>query len=71
MNVRLLQPNEPAPGCWGNAAMFLVARVTTRDNIPGTFFFFFCPSHLLSSSFYSLSLLVVTQIRGHIQAGSD
>ena len=37
-------------------------------------FFFFCPSHLLSSPFYSLSLLliliVVTQIRGHI-AGSS
>ena len=28
------------------------------------------PSHLLSSPFYSLSLLVVTQIRGHI-AGSS
>ena len=31
---------------------------------------FFFPSHLLSSPFYSLSLLVVTQIRGHI-AGSS
>ena len=28
-------------------------------------FFFFCPSHLLSSPFLSLSFLVVTQIRGH------
>ena len=35
----------------------------------GTLFFFFFPSHLLSSPFCSLSLLVVTQIRGHI-AGS-
>ena len=40
------------------------------------FSFFFCPpflfvpSHLLSSPFFSLSLLVVTQIRGHI-AGSS
>ena len=33
-------------------------------------FFFFFPSHLLSPPFYSLSLLVVTQIRGHI-AGSS
>ena len=33
-------------------------------------FFFFFPSHLLSSPFYSLPLLVVTQIRGHI-AGSS
>ena len=33
-------------------------------------FFFFLPSHLLSSPFCSLSLLVVTQIRGHI-AGSS
>ena len=33
------------------------------------FFFSFFPSHSLSSPFYSLSLLVVTQIRGHI-AGS-
>ena len=32
-------------------------------------FSFFFPSHLLSSPFYSLSPLVVTQIRGHI-AGS-
>ena len=32
--------------------------------------FFFFPSHLLSPPFYSLSLLVVTQIRGHI-AGSS
>ena len=32
--------------------------------------FFFSPSHLLSSPFYSLSLLVVTQMRGHI-AGSS
>ena len=31
---------------------------------------FFFPSHLLSSPFYSPSLLVVTQIRGHI-AGSS
>ena len=30
---------------------------------------YFFPSHLLSAPFYSLSLLVVTQIRGHI-AGS-
>ena len=34
------------------------------------FFFFFFLSHLLFSPFYSLSLLVVTQIRGHI-AGSS
>ena len=33
-------------------------------------FLFFFPSHLLSSPFFSLSLLVVTQIRGHI-AGSS
>ena len=33
-------------------------------------FFLFFPSHLLSSPFYSLSLLVATQIRGHI-AGSS
>ena len=33
-------------------------------------FSFFFPSHLLSSPFYSLSLLVVTQIRGPI-AGSS
>ena len=31
---------------------------------------FFSPCHLLSSPFYSLSLLAVTQIRGHI-AGSS
>ena len=33
-----------------------------------TFFFptFFSPCHLLSSSFFSLSPLVVTQIRGHV-----
>ena len=30
------------------------------------FYVFFSPSHLLSSPFYSLSLLVVTQIRGQI-----
>ena len=33
-------------------------------------FLFFFPSHLLSSPFYHLSLLVVTQIRGHV-AGSS
>ena len=33
-------------------------------------FFFFLPSHLLSSPFCSLSLLVVTQIRGHIVGSS-
>ena len=33
-------------------------------------FVFFFPSHLLSTPFYSPSLLVVTQIRGHI-AGSS
>ena len=36
---------------------------------PPFFFVFFFPSHLLSSAFYALSLLSVTQIRGHI-AGS-
>ena len=43
---------------------------TYRECIP-TFFSFF-PSHLLSSPFYSLSLLliVLAQIRGHI-AGSS
>ena len=38
--------------------------------LPFLLFFFFPPSHLLSSPFYSLSLLVVAQIRGHI-AGSS
>ena len=33
-------------------------------------YIFLLPSHLLSSPFYSLSLLAVTQIRGHI-AGSS
>ena len=32
--------------------------------------FSFFPSHLLSSPFYYLSLLVVTQIRGHIADSS-
>ena len=35
-----------------------------------TYIHFFFPSHLLSSPFYYLSRLVVTQIRGHI-AGSS
>ena len=30
----------------------------------------FFPPHLLSSPFYSLSLLVVTQIRGHISGSA-
>ena len=37
--------------------------------VPVVFFIFF-PSHVLSSPFYYISLLVVTQIRGHI-AGSS
>ena len=32
--------------------------------------FFFVPSHLLHSPFFSLSILVVTQIRGHIARSS-
>ena len=32
--------------------------------------FFFVPSHLLYSPFFSLSILVVTQIRGHIARSS-
>ena len=45
-------------------------KIGRRNSIVLEFFFFFSPSHLLSSPFYSLSLLVVTQIRGHI-AGSS
>ena len=44
-----------------------------RPRPPGrTFFFplFSLPSHLFSSPFYYLSLLVVTQIRGHIADSS-
>ena len=36
-----------------------------------TIFIYFSPSHLLSSPFCSLSLLVVTQIRGHIAGSSS
>ena len=49
-------------------------ETTTRDEFGRVFSFFFSffffPSHLLSSPFYCLSLIVVTQIRGHI-AGSS
>ena len=40
--------------------------VYTKYEVHFISFLFFFPSHLLSSPFYSLSLPVVTQIRGHI-----
>ena len=49
----------------------LEAALLAYTKIPGTpVVFFFFPSHLLSSPFLLFSLLVVTQIRGHI-AGSS
>ena len=57
-----------APPCLGeNRLVEISGRVCV--NLLVTLFFSFSPSHLLSSPFFSLSLLVVTQIRGHI-AGS-
>ena len=55
--------------------MYLLTHRPTRTiksprGRPVAFFSFFFPSPLLSSPFYSLSLLVVTQIRGHM-AGSS
>ena len=45
-------------------------RIISILQICSPFYLFFSPSHLLSSPFDSLSLLVATQIRGHI-AGSS
>ena len=42
--------------------------VYTKYEVHFISFLFFFPSHLLSSPFYSLSLLIVTQIRGHIRS---
>ena len=56
-----------------NSAGELLYRCTTDTSVRSLqpyFLFFFFSSHLLSSPFFSLSLLVVTQIRGHI-AGSS
>ena len=54
------------PHCWKAGSW----EFNPMNQSHGLFFFFFFPSHLWSSPFYSLSLLLgVTQILGHI-AGS-
>ena len=48
-----------------------ISRQRKLETINTIFFFLsFFPFHLLSSPFYSLSLLVVAQIRGHITGSS-
>ena len=44
----------------------LRAAVLDKLGLAFFFFFFFYPSHSSSSPFFFLSLLVVTQIQGHI-----
>ena len=53
-----------------NPYMPLFLRTILGPDYFSFFFLLFFPSHLLSSPFYSLSLLVVTQIRGDM-AGSS
>ena len=47
----------------------LLTTIITNEQCPAHFFILF-PSHVLSSPFYSLFLLVVTQIRCHIPGPS-
>ena len=59
--------NTLVPGTY-----LVVGLVLTLTDLVYYLFIYLFPSHLLSSPFYSLSLLVVTQIRGHILiAGSS